>query len=217
MDEMRITPPETKELMAKSDDLLNRAQILQIRDTASYEAAGALAIEIKSWTKTVEDKFKPSCDAAYQAHRTITAFRNETLAPYEEAENIVNQAMGEYRKKVEAKRKAEADAAADKARKEAEEKRKKEIEAAKAAGDKEGAKNLKAAPIIATPAPVKTQEPPKIKGVTVRKVWDFQIVDDNKIPRKYWALDLTAIRKVVQALGANHGIPGVAAFQKEIQ
>lgn len=212
-----ITPPETQELLAKATDLSGQAQMLEIVDNDTYELAGKLQIEIKDWIKVVENKFQDSCDAAFKAHRAITAFRNETLAPYQEALSAVNRDMTEYRAKIEAKRQREAAAAAEKARKEAEEARKREIEAAKAAGDKEGARNLKAAPLAPVVAPVKTPEPPKVKGVTVRKVWKFTVIDPMKVPRKYLVIDEVAVRKVVNALGANHGISGITAQQVEIQ
>ncbi len=217
MDRMEITPPDNKELITKSLDLKAQFQAIAITDNMSYELAGKIAVEIKTWIKTVEAKFQESCDAAFRAHRAITSFKNETLKPYQDLQAEVNRSMTTYRIKVEEKRQEEARKAAEKARIEAEAARKAEVKAAEKAGDKEGAKNLKQAPIIPVSAPPKTAEPPKIKGMAVRKIWDFTVTDENKIPRKFFVLDETAIRGVVKSLGDKHGIPGITAFQKEVQ
>lgn len=217
MEKLTITPPDTHELIAKANDLTGQAQMLEIVDNDTYELAGKLAVEIKEWIKVVEGKFAESCDAAFKAHRAITAFRNDTLKPYQAAQEAVNAAMGDYRRQVQAKRQQEAAKAQAEALRKAEEARKKEIEAAKAAGDKEGAKNLKAAPLAPVVVAIKTPEPPNVKGVTVRKVWKFTVIDPLKVPRQYLVVDEVAVRKVVNALGANHGIPGISAQQVEVQ
>jgi hypothetical protein len=49
--------------------------------------------------------------------------------------------------------------------------------------------------------------------VTARLVWDFEIVDESKIPREYLMVNEKAIRAAIKA--GVRDIPGVRIFQKE--
>jgi hypothetical protein len=56
-------------------------------------------------------------------------------------------------------------------------------------------------------------EPAQVQGVTMRKVWTFEIVDQNLIPRELCSPDTTKIRAAVH-LGARD-IPGVRIFETD--
>ena len=215
--ELTITNEEAKKLQAQATIMEQEAIELVVCDTPTYEAAGALKLKIKE----NRERVMATPLAKKKEARGVADFLNDICkmiqAPFDRAEDMADKKMIEYRREVERKRQEEARRAEEKARIDAQKKRDAEIAKAKEAGDREGAKNLKAAPLAPIVPAVKTPEPPKMKGIPVRKIWDFQIVDENKIPKKYWTLDLVAIRKVVNALGAQHGIPGVSAFQKEVQ
>ncbi len=64
-------------------------------------------------------------------------------------------------------------------------------------------------------APVSDVAAPKVAGVTVPKVWTFEITDPAAIPREYLEINETKIRKVVAALQGNTNIPGVRVFQQK--
>lgn len=124
-----------------------------------------------------------------------------------------------------------ADAAAHKAHLEAEEKRRqaeqeaaagREAEAAKLRAQAEqvearGASKVeafqdRAAQVV---APIATQAAPRVSGVSIPMVWDFEIIDDKQVPRDYCDVNETRIRKVVQAMQGNTNIPGVRVFQRK--
>lgn len=214
--EVRPEEKEARALIAKATVLENEARAIEITDNESYEAAAAFKLAVRQKRDEVMARFLEKKKQANGIWKFLSDICNMVQRPYDSAENIVDQSMITYRRQIEAKRAEEARKAEEKARKQAQEARAAEIAAAKAVGDKEAAKNLKAAPLhVASVAP-KTQEPPKVAGMSVRKVWDFQL-DPDRLPRKYLIPDTVAIRKIVNALGANHGIPGVTAFQKEVQ
>jgi hypothetical protein len=58
------------------------------------------------------------------------------------------------------------------------------------------------------------QEPPKVAGLSRRKVWKFRVDDVTKLPARYLLADEKKIRKVVNALGADADIPGVTVYEE---
>lgn len=56
-------------------------------------------------------------------------------------------------------------------------------------------------------------EPAKIKGVSVRKVWDFEIVKADDVPRQYCTPEGKLIRAAIK-LGVR-SIPGVRIFERD--
>ena len=63
-------------------------------------------------------------------------------------------------------------------------------------------------------APVATA--PKVKGISTRKKWSFEIVDVDKIPREYLVPNEVAIGGVVRALKGATNIPGVRVVSTDI-
>lgn len=61
------------------------------------------------------------------------------------------------------------------------------------------------------PPPIKIEQE-KIEGLSMRKIWDFEIVDESKIQRDYLCVDLKKIGKVVRA--GIRQIEGVRIFEK---
>jgi ATPase subunit of ABC transporter with duplicated ATPase domains len=68
---------------------------------------------------------------------------------------------------------------------------------------------------LAVTAPIVTTEAPKVAGVSFREVWDFEITDEDLIPREYLVVDETKIRRVVTALKGDAKIPGVRVFKQK--
>lgn len=63
-------------------------------------------------------------------------------------------------------------------------------------------------------APVVEREAPKVAGVATREVWKFEVTDPSLVPRQYLVVDESKIRKVVQALKSDAGIPGVRVWSE---
>lgn len=97
-------------------------------------------------------------------------------------------------------------------------------DAERAAAERAQAIDMDAA--IPTPAPVVAQHvaaAPKVGGLSKRKVWKFEVTDKAAMiaaavndPRvaALLVVDETALRKLVGALGAQHNVPGVRAWQE---
>lgn len=64
-------------------------------------------------------------------------------------------------------------------------------------------------------APVVQTQTPKIGGISIPKVWTFEITDSDLIPREYLIVDETRIRRVVTALKGDTKIPGVRVYEQK--
>lgn len=143
----------------------------------------------------------------------------------EEEQRKANEAAETERRRLQ----AIADAAATKARLEAEEKRR-QAEQEAADGRQAEAQRLREAAerVEATAAakverfqdranqvvaPIATQQAPKVSGVSVPMVWDYEIINENEIPREYCEVSTKRIRAQVQATKGMTKIPGVRVFQ----
>lgn len=58
-------------------------------------------------------------------------------------------------------------------------------------------------------------EPARAEGISVRKVWDFEITDGTLVPRDYCSPDAKKIRAQVPSEGQPPEIPGVRFFQRD--
>jgi hypothetical protein len=64
-------------------------------------------------------------------------------------------------------------------------------------------------------APVVQTQAPKVGGISIPKVWTFEITDEDLIPREYLDISEVRIRKVVNALKGDTKIPGVRVFEQK--
>lgn len=153
--------------------------------------------------------------------QAMIAFDNEQDRLRAEQQRRDNEAADRERRRLQ----AIADETARKAREEADAKRKAADEAAAAGRAEDAAKLAAQAQRIddraaakvetfegraaAVVAPVSQVAAPKVGGISIPKVWTFDITDASLIPREYLLVDETKIRKVVAALKGSTNIPGV--------
>lgn len=216
MDNQLMTKEEQAILVAKGQEIVGLANLVTITDNESYEHAGEFLKDLKERRDEVMAKPLEKKQDAHGVWKFLNDICNAVKKPFDDAESILDRKMLGYRQEIERKRREEIAKAEAKAREKAEAERKAEIARMKELGDKEAAKNLKAAPIQVQAVAPKTPEAPKISGVTVRKIWKYQI-DIDKLERKYMMPDDATIGKLVRALGAKHGIAGVTVWQEECQ
>jgi len=68
--------------------------------------------------------------------------------------------------------------------------------------------------IAAMTTPI-TSAPAKLAGTGIRKDWDFEIVNEKKIPREFLMIDEKKIRAFVKAMKNEARIEGVRVFERE--
>ena len=162
-----ITTPETQTLRAAGSSIQHSAEGLAIRDDEALELAGELLMQVRDARKTIEEKFRPSINAAHKAHREMLALFKEVDAPYESAERTIKNRAAIYT--AEVKRRAEqaqreAEAVAHKAAEEERIKRAEELAAQNRHAEAEA--ELDAPLDVPAVAPVVTV--PKVAGFGTR-------------------------------------------------
>jgi hypothetical protein len=65
----------------------------------------------------------------------------------------------------------------------------------------------------AAPPPVARVE---TKGISTREDWDFEVVDENLVPREFLAIDESKLRRYAKAMKVDAIVPGVRFFSKTI-
>ena len=206
-----LTAPSETDLMAVGKNAVEIVDCLTIDSPAMLEAAAEELRSIKAKRNDIESKRKSIVDPINKAKDAIQALFNPALALLDQAEAKLKRAIGAYQDEqrriaVEAQRKADEEAARErarlqaeaaaaeaKAREQADELRRKSEEAA-AAGNAEKAAKLASqaaskeeigiekaqtiqAEAAATVAPVVRSGPAKVEGISGRDNWKAEVID----------------------------------------
>jgi hypothetical protein len=219
MESIVIQQPDPEEHERHGSVLVTEANGVVIANNDDRELAGAFVNNIDETLKRILKEFDGTQEnpgpvtLAHRAWKSGVALRERAIASFVMAKGIINGKVRKYEYDVEKKRLEEANRLQKKAQEEAEERRKQQIAEAKRLGDREAVENLKAAPISVVAPPPKTPEVNKVAGMRrTAPMWDFEITDEAKIPRRFLVVDESAIRALVKRLGAQHGIPGITVF-----
>ena len=220
---------------------IQNAKGFQIIDQACLELSGEALQQLKGIRKGIADKFKEPVESAHRTHKSLLALRDQIDAPFMLAEMEYRAKTQQYLAAREAERQAEIRRIEAEQRK-LEEARQAEIrkreneerarlEAIREAERKrlyaEGKRKeaaavaAKAVEVVIDEPPeynmpvVLPPEPPKVKGLSQTKRFDFEVADAAKIPDQYWLLDEKTIRALVVKLGptAASVIPGIKVVE----
>lgn len=193
------------------------ATALVVRDDGDYELAGTFLLKCKTAEASVRESFDEPIKQAHKTHQTMIASRRRHLKPIHDALALVKSKMATFAKAREDENRRRAEAQRVAQEKALEDERRLQSEARRMADEIFDGANEP--PPVAQPAPVVQPEPspllappPKVKGVSVRKRWTFEIV--GELPREYMVPDLKAIRQAVQENGLATRIEGVRVFQE---
>lgn len=207
---------ENKEIEKLKQDSLgvqDKAREIDVKDKISLETATEFLTFLKQGRKEVDKAFDPIIAKNHEAHKLAIAAKKTYSSPWIEAEMIVKPQISSYMAML-ARKQREAEAAAEKAE---EEKRLKEEEQLAAAIEAEDSGDLEKRDEIMeeiTPevTPVEHTPAPKLKGTSIRKIWKWEIVDFDKIPRRYLTVDPSLVTAEVRRNKENTSIPGIKAY-----
>ncbi len=204
---------EVTDITTRSDELAENYDGFSIGNVEEYSGAAEHLRMIKSMQKEVEDQRKEITQPLVASQRAANAFFKPFADRLSNAERAIKQAMASWKSEQDRIAREEQ----RKRDQEAERKRKEQQRQAQAARDKgrhARAQNLEAQAAQSV-APVVRSEAPKAEGISYRKVWNFRITDEAKIPRKYLVVDEKKLRQVVKALGSDAEIPGVEVYSED--
>jgi hypothetical protein len=163
------------------ENLRSFAAGLVIKTREAYESAAERLKVVKGALAQIEDARTRITKPLVEAQRETNAQAKAAAAPFLADELVIKNAMIRYSDEQDRLREEEQRKANEAARKEQE--RLQEIAnraAAKGQEDKAEKFQERAAQVV---APVAQQAAPKVGGITIPKVWVFEITDESKIPR----------------------------------
>lgn len=205
----------------ESNLAIQYANDMVITDNESYEVAGNWLRDLKTYTKKVQEYWKPIKEQAHKAWKSICEKEKAILDPINKAEAIVKQKMAEYQRQQEAKERAMREELERRQREEAE-RLLKEAKEKGAAGDTFGAELLKAqAELLESSAPVATMQKAKAEGVSQKKAWKARVIDEKQVPIEVMGIvirpvDQSALDKLAKISEGKAQIPGVEFYQEII-
>lgn len=206
--------------------VLERSKSIRITNAAESASAQEFGLEISRCIKNAEVLLQPPVDSASENLDKARAHRDKYLVPMRLALKTMKDMIGTYladerRKAEEARRAAEQKALEEQL---ARQRAAAEAEAAKAATlaaaglHEEANAAMDEAVAIEQAAPARVYVPAgpstKAKGVGLGEDYDFEVLDEEKIPREYFMRDDVKIRRVVKALKGSCSIPGIRVFPK---
>lgn len=205
--------PTVVAIIPDRDALTVRANALSIRSVEGYEEAAGWLKSIKGFLAVIETARLKVTKPLNEALRARNAEAKEAAQPLLEAEAKIKRSMIAYSDEQDRIRREE-----QRRQNEAAEKERQRLadiaERAAAKGQDKKAENF-ADRAAMVQAPVVQTQAPKVGGISIPKVWTFEITDEDLIPREYLEVDLVRIRKVVTALKGDTNIPGVRVFEQK--
>jgi len=205
--------PSVVAIIPDRDALTAQAQALTIKSVDDYEEAAGWLKSIKGFLQVIETARLKVTKPLNEALRARNAEAKEAAQPLLEAEGKIKRSMIAYSDAQDRIRREEQRRQNEAA--ERERQRLAEIsERAAAKGQDKKAENF-ADRAAAVQAPLVQTAAPKVAGVTIPKVWTFEITDEDLIPREYLDVSEVRIRKVVNALKGDTNIPGVRVFEQK--
>lgn len=206
--------PETKEVDQRANEALSIANELKIRDSQTYQTACDFLKSLKTIEKDINATFDEPIRRAFEAHRSIVGAKKKHFEPIEQAERIVKPKIAAYQEEQERIRREEERRLQEEARKQAEEDALAQAAELEAQGDKEGAEALISEP-VAPPPVVLPKSTPKVAGIATREVWQWRMIDSNKLPRQFLKVDEQKISQIVRAMKSATSIPGIEVYAEK--
>lgn len=186
---------------------------LIIKTPEGYQQAAQRLVDLKAEIDRVEAEkdgvFKP----INAGLRAFSALVKRALDPLKAHEITIKAAMIKYSDEQDRLQRETQRIANEKADKE----RAKLLEKADVAvaNGKESKAEALVERAAAVQAPIVPVGRPMVSGISIPKVWVFEITDESLIPREYLLVDEVRIRKVVTALKGDTRIPGIRAFEQK--
>lgn len=194
--------------------LLAQSQCLVIRSEVDLDLAGGLLQEIKARYNEAEG-LRKSLSAPINLHlKKLNAMFKSLTDPLSAAETRLKQQIVDYR----ARQQAIAADQAERVRQEQARLAMADASRRAAAADSEDEARAIRAEAVDQVKAIQTADayvapPARAAGVSVRTLWDWELVDIGQVPTEFLAVDGAAIRKAIAA-GVRE-IPGVRVFQRE--
>lgn len=203
---------ETNQLALSATDLAHRSATYTCPDRDAFRAGGEDLRTIAGMLKKLEDKRTSVTGPLNDALRNINAWFTAPREALQGAKKKIGERMAQF-EKAERDRETKAQAEAEQKARENREELQRRAAIAAAKGNEAKAQELatRATEVVAAKVDIVA---PKAAGVnTFGDVWEFEVIDKNKLPSQYLQADLVKIGQMVRALKdkehAEAQIPGI--------
>jgi hypothetical protein len=189
---------------------------LAVTDAVTYAAAGEHLVGLATLKKRIEEYFEADVKNAHTLWSSLTGKRKKAVDAVEGRIAQIKRMMAGWSQEQERIRREEELRASREAKRFEDER----IAAEAALLETHGQPELAAAVLeqaIAAPAPMVSlpSNVPKVAGVSTVEAWDFDVINEDLLPRKYMSKDMKKIRADVDALKGMTKIPGVRVFRND--
>jgi len=200
--------------------LEQQAQAYTISSATDYEEAAGFLKRVKAAKKQVEDYWQEPIQKAFEAHRALTAKRQQMVSVCDSAERVMKGKMLTYSQKIEAERRA-AEEEARKAQRAEADKLLEQAAQAEEQGDVMAAEMAMVQAGLVWQIQTKVEVvKPAVKGVSTRSKTVVKIVDDAKVPAYLNGFCIRTVdeKAILTLHKLNPGlvIPGIVFEQEKI-
>ena len=209
MKEITITR-EMQKYQRNSQEVFESAKKVVVKDQVSYEYQAGSLRNIKTQWSEIENKRKELVKPFQLAVKKLNDFFSVPLNQLKTAENLIKQALITYidlkeKERIEEEMKLRAAAEKETAKLE------KKADRLEEKGQTEKAEEIRL-DAKSIPIPVVAKKVEKIKGVSFKEIWKFEIIDLDKLPRKYLLPDLKTLGEIARSTKGKVTIPGVRIY-----
>lgn len=174
-----------------AQELVNLTADMVIDSQADLELASEALAQVKGEWKRLEERKKAVTGPLTAALNEVRAWFKPAQSYYERAETGLKKSIADYHERV-----AQANAAAM-------------ALAAQAAAEND------TVAVMTAISSVHTTD--KVKGLSVREVWDFEVTDITQVPHDYLYVNDALVKKYVQdSPGDPLPLPGIRFFKRSI-
>ena len=218
------------QLKTAAQHALDTATSLKVLSQTDYERAGETRKDIKAMLSSIKNYWGPKKDQAHQLHKALVQAEKDMTSPLEQADKMIDQRMGEYRREIERQRME-----AEKERRRIEEEARRAAEEAQRlideASQKEELDEDDAEILMIAREEVETKiaayesikEAPaevKMQGISVRRTWKARVVDPGLVPISVAGImirpiDESVLNKIAVNSKGAFECPGVEFYQEE--
>lgn len=170
----------------------------EIKTQDEYDRVAKTLLDIKAFKQRINDVFKPMLAAAKATTKAIDTEYKKHIEPVEALDEKLRLVSSAWITKQEAKRIAEQE--------KLDKKRDAKIAKIEQKNAEREAKGLEVKDDF---VPVVQAEAVQTSGISFRKVYRFEIIDESLIPDDYFIVDEVAIGKAVREAKGEITIPGV--------
>jgi len=178
---------DNKEIVVRRtiDSIINEISQKKITNDDEYRKMGEWLKKVKQTQKLVDETFDGERKRKYEEYKAVQTKIKEMKKPLIQVEAVVKNLRIEWKQEQERQLLEQKKALLE------------------VADEEDKAEIMSIA-----------EKQPEVEGIYHVELWDFEIVNKDKVPDEYKVIDEKKIRAVVRAMKENTNIPGIRVFKK---